>query len=104
MAAIVNLRTKKIYGCKEGSLSWRHEVGHLVFHESELATRLNLYQGYIIYGLFVAFFAEIKIFQFILILALLFIDMFEEIWCWIYAFKKRNDEVKKTMQKMQQAV
>lgn len=97
IAGIVNLTTKKIYGVEEGSLGWYHEQGHIKFNESEMGTRLSFYgQNFLIITievlvihLFFPYFFVKLVAASSIILALL-IDIFEEVWCWVYAFKEKK--------------
>jgi len=94
--ANVNLETGKIYGCKEGTKTYYHEVGHLKFEEEapygnmtrqlqnvSVRALLSVMALFIIYPL--------DLFRGMVVLCLLvssFSEIYEEAWCWLYANKE----------------
>ena len=88
----IDLNTKKIYGCKEGSKSYYHEEGHLVFDKSELGTRIKYYHYFftmltvviIPFNFFITSWL-LKTFTLICSLSVIVTYLFEEVWCDVYA-------------------
>jgi len=105
MASFVDLNNKKIVGCEKNSLTWFHEKGHLIYNNSLFGMK-NDYIKETMYSLFFSnllihitsnFFNLNRLFSaFFLTLAwlsglyIVYLFLFEEIWCWKYAIKKRN--------------
>ena len=95
--AFVNLITEEIYGCKEGGLVWFHEKGHIEFNKTELGNKVDFWKGnifQIIIGFIVVavytdrdFFKQVSL---ALLIVYLFLYLFEEVWCWFYAFKNKK--------------
>jgi hypothetical protein len=97
--ANVNLKTGKIYGCKEGTKTYYHELGHLEFEEhapkgnlirqlQDLSIKALLF----ILGLNVIY--PLKLFKWLTLACILiscFTEIFEEAWCWKYANVKRKE-------------
>ena len=93
--AITDINSGKIYGCKENSSIWKHEKGHIAFNNCYFGVKINYYQSFflmlavfsttlalLIDGLF------LKVLSFCLSLSVIIFYLFEEAWCWGYAFKK----------------
>jgi hypothetical protein len=91
--ASVNLETGKISGCKKGTKTYFHEVGHLKFEgEHRFGVQLRSAQGmslrillfavglYCIYPLWI-----MKLVILAGILTSILSEMWEEMWCWEYA-------------------
>lgn len=93
--AVVDLATGKIVGAKEGSKVYYHELGHLEFNKSEKGI---LYSYYVWFSSFMTIiFLTISLFihhWLVKAYALIFCSMmiyyylYEEIWCWRFAFKE----------------
>jgi len=101
MVGAVNLTNGKIIGCKEGSLAWHHEVGHIKYNQSVKGIRLSNLQNWSIKFFFVLIWALYKYRSYYLWFSsaflLLFyfgVDIYEEIWCWIYAYKNVGNKRK----------
>ena len=95
MTAAVNLKTGKIIGCKENSLAWHHEKGHIVFNNSAKGIKIQLTQNWSIKFFFIMIWALYKYRSYyiwlpagILLLIYFLIDVYEECWCWKYAYKQ----------------
>lgn len=91
----VDLNTKKIYGCKEGSRSYYHEQGHLVFDESFYGTKIKYYHYFFtmiaVTIIPINFFINnliLKIFTLICSVGVISTYLIEELWCDYYSFKK----------------
>ena len=90
----VDLVTKKIYGCKEGSRSYFHEKGHLLFDESDIGTRIKYYHYFftmltvviIPFNFFINLLL-LKIFTLICSFSVIITYLFEEFWCDLYSWK-----------------
>lgn len=96
--AVVNLETKQISGCKEGTIQWYHEEGHIKFNELEEADTINyrkefLLKACIILLVFNQLFNNYtaKVFTFCCASLSLFYYFYEEVWCWKYAFQKTRN-------------
>jgi ammonia channel protein AmtB len=97
----VDLSKNKIIGCKEGSLNWWHEVGHIQYNKTDLSVKLGYKGEFFLYlSIFFIILSHIfngitqKLFEissliFISIFVLVFI--YEELWCWVYAFKMKKE-------------
>jgi hypothetical protein len=93
--AIVDLSTGKIFGCVEGSKTWFHEQGHLVFNNTEWGARISYYQQFfmMIAVFFIALGVAINnqfviIFAFINALGMVTSYIYEEVWCWVYGLRE----------------
>jgi len=95
--AVVDINTGKIVGCKRGSLTWWHEKGHLVYNRSNKGI-INSYRQFqfliVTISLLVAhMFLPIIFFKIVggisFIIWMLYFS-YEEIWCWVYAWKKKS--------------
>ena len=97
--ANVNLATGKIYGCKEDTLKYYHEVGHLKFedeaHNGNAIRQLQYISLlFLIYatGFYVLLPNEyLKWLLISLMLTNIFMEMYEEYWCWLYARQKKDE-------------
>ncbi len=92
--AVVDLETKKIFGCKEGSRVHWHELGHLQFNSKKLGVTINYYGQ--LFQMVSLFFISVgvltnnlfsKSLGFVTALGMFCCYAFEEVWCWIYSFK-----------------
>lgn len=108
--AVVDIQTGEIIRAKKGTLTWQHEVGHIKYNKSEKGIFNSFLEqkcfefafGLIVLYLCVSFiFPESKIvFIFLFLLAASSLGYFglqayEEIWCWGYAFKHKEEFEKK---------
>lgn len=89
-AAYVDTKTNKIYGCKKYSLAWWHEKGHIIYAKSKYGSRLHYYQENLLRFLMVSivgglFFDFSKWIALFILVAYMYMDVFEENWCWNYA-------------------
>lgn len=91
----VDLATGKIVGCKEGTLSWYHEEGHIAFSNTEKGVTYSylgdaFIKGAVILLAFNLLFANLitRIFIYCFVVASIFLYFYEEIWCWLYALNK----------------
>lgn len=93
MTAIVDISTGKIIGCKPGTATYRHEEGHLEYNNRNFGIRnsfLMSSSSQITIGLLVllqfttAIF--IKLWCLVSFLMFLVLYIYEELWCWWYAF------------------
>ena len=100
MAGIVDLKTGRIIGVKEGSLAWLHEKGHLEYNKHPWSIRVQFYmESFLI--LTVVFLAFGQFFNHIFFKllpassAFLFMVLyaFEELWCWKYALQEANNRL-----------
>ena len=95
--AHVNLETNKIYGAKPDSLSYYHELGHIKFGKTEKGERIRLKQELSKDFLLIVFMAAFIIIDVLPLLAKAMVIIFtarwvyyynyEEVWCWLFAFK-----------------
>jgi len=91
--AFVDLNNNKIYGCKKGTLTWWHEKGHIEYNNSEFGAgndfmRENFKNLTIITTLFSIPFNILFWFAFVFLLSWISFNLYEEAWCWRYAYKK----------------
>jgi len=93
--AVVDLSSKRIYGCKKGSRVWWHEKGHVAFYHQEIGVKVNYYYSF--FTMIAVFFIGlgvvtdsilVKTFGFINALGMILCYIYEEAWCWGYSFKK----------------
>lgn len=96
--AYVNLQTKKIYGCKEGTKTYYHEQGHLIFEEIKNGAKIRALQDLSIRALLFSVALGvlyssliIKVIILSIILLSIYLEMYEELWCWKFAFKKTKE-------------
>ena len=92
--AITDKTTGKIIGCEKGSLTWWHERGHLLYSSSKRGVTFDFWAQSclimtVIYLTLHAIFpvAFWKVSAVTSCLLFLFFYMWEEIWCWRYAYK-----------------
>ena len=105
---IADIQTGKITGCKEGSLVWFHEKGHIEYNNSERGSRNSfLQQSALINGIFFLCLALfINPFKFLALFCLLIylgLNFYEEHWCWRYArihFQANQYKYKNTVRKV----
>lgn len=100
--AFTNIDTGKIYGAKKGTLSWYHEKGHLAFSKQEFGERIRygeeVSKDFLLVVLCLSYLIPFNFFgyswnKFIVLYALgkwLYYYYFEEVWCWLYAYKKKR--------------
>ena len=93
--AIVDLQTKQIYDCKEGTKTWFHEKGHIEFNNTDRGVKINYYG--IFFQMVAVFFIALsllinnlplKIFAFMNALGMLVCYIYEEVWCWAWGLKE----------------
>jgi len=92
--AFVNVDTGQIIGAKIGSLGWWHEKGHIKFNDSEFGqrkiyTKESLYHIMIFFIIATLFFPIFKWCAFSAWVGVLYYAVYEEIWCWRYAYGKK---------------
>lgn len=99
--AFVDLETKKIYGTKEGSYTWFHEIGHIKFSESKFGSYFAFWKDQVFIWTILTSAFSLALGGFILkylpmCFAILFIFMyfFEEAWCWGYSFRIKKGGIK----------
>lgn len=99
----VDLTTGKIVGCKEGSLSWLHEQGHIIFNKTDKGIRNNylgdsLIKGAVILLTFNALIHNMPsiVLAVSFVSASIFFYFYEEVWCWKYAYLK-NKKIKQRL-------
>lgn len=92
---IVDLNSKKIYGCKKNTRSYFHEKGHLIFNDSEFGVKINYYGSF--FQMIAVFFLAlgvvidnffVSLFGFINASGIIICYLIEEIWCDLYSFKQ----------------
>jgi hypothetical protein len=96
--ANVDLETKKIVGAEEGTKTYLHEVGHLVFEDkciwgNDIRANQILFPRYLLFslGLYILYPSfYIKLFIIFFMVFSIFFELFEEVWCWNYASKELN--------------
>jgi len=95
MNAFVDLRTRKIIGAERNSLAWFHEKGHLVYNDSEFGMR-NDFRAQVFFNATIFFLVLALFFEFFKLCAALsfilfaYFSIYEEAWCWRYAFEERK--------------
>lgn len=95
--AIVDLNTGQITGCVEGSKTWYHEQGHIVFNKTDWGSRISYYQtffmmvsvfficlGVVLQNIYVQVFAMVNA------LGMVMSYIYEEVWCWVYGLREYN--------------
>jgi hypothetical protein len=94
MVAFADCTNGRIVGATPGTLVYGHELGHLKFNQSDKGIKLFGYSHMILnffFALLLAtiFFRDNILFMITALLLLVYylIEMYEEIWCWIYGFK-----------------
>lgn len=94
-SAFADTSTGKIYGAKEGTKTWWHEKGHLKYNKTDKGARRNFnFQSYLFITICMTvialFFPFFKFIALATLLITIYYYSFEEIWCWVYAFKMYN--------------
>lgn len=99
--AIVDVNSGKIIGCKPGTLTYWHEQGHILYSRKNFGMTLQFYgQGFFVISVGVlvlnVFYNTLLVKVWIVVSFLLFLatSLFEELWCWSYAFTKRHKLLK----------
>ncbi len=95
--AFVDLTTGKIHGCEKGSLTYLHEKGHIIYNKSKQGSlnsfrEQSAFQAAIYSAIFAFFFPFMKWIALIFLLGHWHYFLYEELWCWKYAYKKRREE------------
>lgn len=95
--AIVDTKSGKIIGAKKGSLTWWHEKGHIYYNNSNVGIRLQLIQSnmlfYTLLGLVIHIYWShwtVKVFATLSFTTFIGLHFYEELWCWVYAFRKKH--------------
>ena len=103
--ATVNLQTEQIFGCKEGSKTWYHEKGHIVFNNLSWGNKISYYS--VFFQMIAVFFIALSLlinnvflhlFAFLNALGMIVTYLFEECWAWSWGlkeYKKNNQLIKK---------
>ena len=95
--AFVDLETEKIYGCDEGSYTWHHEKGHIVFNKSDWGINFIFWKENIFVLLIVSlgfnslinnFYLKALSLSFTILFVLMY--FYEEAWSWGYALKTKR--------------
>lgn len=93
--AFVDTESGKIYGAEEYSLKWFHERGHIEYQKSWKGIK-NSFTAQSLFKLTI-FFTVLGLFTFLFkmlalsaLLAWIAFGIYEEIWCWNYAFKMKK--------------
>jgi len=101
MAGAVDLKTGKIIGCKVGSLTWFHEFGHILYNNSPKSIHLKIIQDWCLKIFFVFVWVLFKYQSYyvwfptgILLITYFVLDIYEELWCWVYALKNVGNKRK----------
>lgn len=95
----VDLKTKKIVGAKEGTLSYYHEEGHIAFNEMDKGVKTGYRQQFYLYTTMTSFILGFFFSKALLYSSLAFLVLFwyyfiyEEIWCWKFALNKMKGGV-----------
>jgi len=93
--ALVDLSTGKIHGCEEGSKTWYHEKGHIVFNDSTWGAKISYYG--VFFQMITVFFLALSIiidnlwlhlFTLLNALGMIFCYIFEEAWCWSWGLRE----------------
>lgn len=82
-------QTDKIYGCKEGSLTWWHEKGHQNLQHLGISSELGVLITFAILLGWAFLISESNIASLVCLLIVLGIIMFQEVYAWIYAFRRK---------------
>jgi hypothetical protein len=102
--AVVDLQTEKIFGCKEGSKTWYHEKGHIVFNNLDWGAKISYYS--VFFQMIAVFFLALSIlinnlflhiFTFLNALGMIVCYLIEESWAWAWGLKnyKKNEGISK---------
>jgi len=102
MGAKINLLTGKIIGAKRNSFEWFHEKGHAIYDNSELGITNGVRQNTALYCalLFMVcgyLFDIFKVFAGISVAYIIWLVIYEEIWCDRFAKKKLEESKKKSI-------
>lgn len=100
--AIVDLKSGKIIGCKEGSLTWYHEKAHLLYNNSEKGIK-NSFRQSSFFMLSVIFLVVtlwspnlyFKVVTSVALVLFIYYYIYEEVWCWSYAWRVKKGVVYK---------
>ena len=99
---VVDLKSGSIVGTKKGSLTYYHEKGHIEFSKTSKGITLDYCKdSYLIFTICLLTINQfldwlfIKILTGALVLAVIGIYVYEELWCWNYALKIKKNKVKK---------
>jgi len=93
--ATINLSTGKITGCVEGSKTYYHELGHKVFNETELGSKIDYYQYF--FMMVAVFFGSLSLlinsfflhlFTFLNALGMVVSYIYQEVWCWVWGMRE----------------
>ena len=95
MSTFVDVETGKIHGAREYSLPWFHEKGHIEYQNSERGaqnqyTADSLFIYTIIFLVIGQFSLVFKIISLASLISWGILNLYEEIWCWRYAFKRKK--------------
>ena len=99
--SFVDLNTGKIYGCVKNSHVWWHEKGHIEFHKTDLGNLSEFWQTNI-------FMIMVLVLPFALLYDVYFLKLFcassaiayfcfylfQEVWCWGYAYRNKEKWIK----------
>ena len=104
MAARVNLTTGKIIGAEKGTFEWYHECGHIEYDNSAVGIDNGVRQNMALYCalLFIVcgyLFDIFKVFAGISVVYIIWLVIYEEIQCNIYAREHMNKKSKKNKKK-----
>lgn len=86
-----DVKTGEIFGCKEKSMLWWHEKGHLELHKYDLWKELEMYNGYLIIIILALLTAEYFFWAKILFIIYLILPIEEEFIAWSYCFKHKRE-------------
>lgn len=97
--AVVDLDIEKIVDCKKGSFTWWHEKGHIVFNKTDKGIKQSYYVSYLmgVSILFITFSLFIPIMKFAVLIStlmMIYYYAYEEVWCWLFAYKKIKERNK----------
>ena len=87
-------KTEEIFGCKEKSMTWWHEKGHLELHKLNWWKELEMYNGYLL--LFVIAFITTQQFNIARFLFLIYLTILieDEVIAWSYCLKHKFEWIK----------
>ena len=101
MSSFIDLDSGKIIGCRKRSPTWYHEKGHLAFSKTNKAIRFDFFKDYFLKGaiLFICLdlFLNNWIIKFIALFCIMKViayDIYEELWCWKFAYNRKNRWIK----------
>ena len=97
--AITNTTTGKIIGCKKDSLTWWHEKAHTLYDNTNRGITFDFWCQSclimtVIYLTIHTIFPVVfwKLTALVSCISFLFFYLYEEVWCWKYAFKHNPKE------------